>query len=638
MYHERISSGVCSGITLTESDYLYVSENGSAVGTIVSSGGTMCAYTGGTLSNSVVSSGGTMWIRSGAQASDTSVCSGGHMTVSSGGRAVNTGIFSGGEVDLYGNGSRSHVMVYSGGMLNDFLLQTDTYYESVQRGAFHVSNALLEYSVGDLTSGDTAENTILGGGGLRISSGGMAANTRLISAGGWMYLYDGGSAAYTDVAGGTMTLAGGTATHTKISSGGIMNLSSGSVIAGNNIFGGIIRAKGTVNVENANITFDLHERNSSDSVIIDNLANISGGAYSVSVSASQTAGIYQLAEGAAAFNGSITVTYEDGTYLGSLSCGGQLSSGSYLYSLTQDDGTLIFTVSAETKKQYRKGDLDSNGIADILMVNPAASDAGAWLMDADGNASWLGLSGLPGTWALFDTGNANGDIYSDVFLYDAANKDVGVWTMNERGVPGWESWGRLEADCDLIATRDFNGDGLTDLLYRRSNGAIGAYINQTGEHFEVPLPLDWNVVGVGDINGDGTDDLILRNRNSIGAWLMSASGPSWQGLADVSFNNQIVGLGDFNGDGTADILFNSHGSYGAWLMKDGGIAGWKAFCDFPTSMVVEAIGDYNGDGIDDLRVRNGNDLAAVMVYTDGLEWKNFGSVPSGWKTSLAGTI
>ena len=73
-------------------------------------------------------------------------------------------------------------------------------------------------------------------------------------------------------------------------------------------------------------------------------------------------------------------------------------------------------------------------------------------------------------------------------------------------------------------------------------------------------------------------------------------------------------------------------------MKDGQITGWKAFCDFPTSIAVEAIGDYNGDGIDDLRVRNGNDLAAVMVYTDGLEWKGFGSVPSDWKTSLAGPV
>ena len=293
---------------------------------------------------------------------------------------------------------------------------------------------------------------------------------------------------------------------------------------------------------------------------------------------------------------------------------------------------------SKSKTTALRNDINGNGIADIVMLNSPASDAGAWLLDAKGNPSWLGLSGLPGTWELFDTGNANGDIYSDVFLYDAVNKDFGVWTMNAKGVPGWESWGQLEADCDLIATRDFNGDGLTDVLYRRSNGAIGTYMNQTGEHFEVPLPLNWNMVGVGDINGDGTADLILRNGNSIGAWLMSANGPRWQGLADVGSINRIVGLGDFNGDGTADILFNSNGSYGAWLMKDGQITGWKAFCDFPTSMAVEAIGDYNGDGIDDLRVRNGNDLAAVMVYTDGLEWKGFGSVPSDWKTSLAGPV
>ena len=58
-------------------------------------------------------------------------------------------------------------------------------------------------------------------------------------------------------------------------------------------------------------------------------------------------------------------------------------------------------------------------------------------------------------------------------------------------------------------------------------------------------------------------------------------------------------------------------------------------------LIVKQLSDfwgYNGDGIDDLRVRNGNDLAAVMVYTDGLEWKGFGSVPSDWKTSLAGPV
>ena len=407
---------------------------------------------------------------------------------------------------------------------------------------------------------------------------------------------------------------------------------AGNINLTGRIFGGTL-------LNNGIIDFNVSVRHEEDGVLLNDWTRVSGeGNYAVTVSARQTSGEYKLIGNATDFDKTITVRRDNGLTLGTLSLNQTLKSGSLSLTLTRNEVTNTVSLTVESNPLAIKGDLTGKGTPDIIMVNPAASDAGAWLLDTKGNASWIGLSGLPGTWELFDTGNANGDVYSDVFLYDAANKDIGVWTMNEKGIPGWESWGRLESNCELIAMRDFNGDGLTDLLYRRSNGTIGTYMNGTGGHFEVPLPLDWNMVGVGDINGDGTDDLILRNGNSIGAWLMSANGPRWQGLADVGSINQIVGLGDFNGDGTADILFNTDGSYGAWLMKDGQITGWKAFCDFPTSMAVEAIGDYNGDGIDDLRVRNGNDLAAVMVYTDGLEWKGFGSVPSDWKTSLAGTV
>ena len=85
------------------------------------------------------------------------------------------------------------------------------------------------------------------------------------------------------------------------------------------------------------------------------------------------------------------------------------------------------------------------------------------------------------------------------------------------------------------------------------------------------------------------------------------------------------------------MLFSTNGSLGAWLMKDSQVIGWRAFATYPASVVVESISDYNGDGTDDLRVRNGNDLAAVYSYTDGsVEWKKFGSVPSDWTTALAG--
>ena len=616
--------------------------DGAAAGKTTVQGGRLDILSGGTVSDTVVSRGGKAVIQSGGSAFGTVVNSGN--VIVSGGYDSGAIIFGIGSQTVSGSGIVTGANVYGNGRL---FVEYAGLAENVRLGSagrMFVSSGgtaagtlAAESGYLNILSGGNAVSAQLRQGSMIVSAGGSAFDA-VVSAGGSMRVFSGYAENTAVENGGFFSAYCGLLKNVTVHSGGELRLSGTNTLQGTLYVAGTLSAAENVSADGVYLAMSLNGRRTDDPYIVSDPGKFSGANFAVSVSASQSAGTYQLAKNAADFSKALTVQLEDGTYLGTLSCGGQLSYGKYTYSLAQTDGTLTFTVAADTQGSYRKGDLTGKGTPDIIMVNPAASDAGAWLLDAKGNASWLGLSGLPGTWELFDTGNANGDIYSDVFLYDAANKDIGVWTMNEHGVPGWESWGRLESDCDLIATRDFNGDGLTDLLYRRSNGVIGAYMNQTGEHFEVPLPLDWNMVGVGDINGDGTADLILRNGNSIGAWLMSANGPSWQGLADVGADNQIVGLGDFNGDGTADILFNSNGSYGAWLMKDGGIAGWKAFCDFPTSMVVEAIGDYNGDGIDDLRVRNGNDLAAVMVYTDGLEWKNFGSVPSDWKTSLAGPV
>ena len=291
-------------------------------------------------------------------------------------------------------------------------------------------------------------------------------------------------------------------------------------------------------------------------------------------------------------------------------------------------------VEAETAL---RNDINGDGVADIAMIQ-SGTDAGAWLMGADGSSKWLGLSGLPGTWKLFDVRNVDGDKYADIILYDDTNKDVGLWLMDAKGVPTWKSGGKIAADAKLIAAGDWNGDGLADVVYRKANGTVGFKYFNGAANKEVGLSTDWEIAGVGDINGDGCDDLVLRNGNSMGAWLMGAEGPSWQGFSSgVSTDNQVIGLGDFNGDGTDDVLFSTNGSLGAWLMDNGQVIGWRAFATFPASVVVESIADYNGDGTDDLRVRNGNDLAAVYSYADGsIEWKTFGKVPGDWTTALAG--
>ena len=282
-----------------------------------------------------------------------------------------------------------------------------------------------------------------------------------------------------------------------------------------------------------------------------------------------------------------------------------------------------------------KNDLNGDGIADIVMVNENGQ-AGAWLLDSEGGSTWRTLSELPGAWEIAAVQDVNGDRFADVILWNAETKAAGAWIMDGDQLQ-WQGYGSLN-DAELAGVDDFNGDGKADLLYRKSDGSVGVhFLNSADKGFETPLDTAWQIAGTGDINGDGGADLILRNGTAVGAWLMSAEGPVWQGLPELKTESQIVGLGDLNGDGTDDIVINTNGSYGAWSMAEGQAVSWQAICSFPASVVVDSIADLNGDGIDDLQVRNGNDLAAVYIGVDGTPaWKTLGSVSSAWRTELAG--
>ena len=282
-----------------------------------------------------------------------------------------------------------------------------------------------------------------------------------------------------------------------------------------------------------------------------------------------------------------------------------------------------------------KNDLNGDGIADIVMVNENGQ-AGAWLLDSEGGSTWRTLSELPGSWKIAAARDVNGDRFADVILWNAETKAAGAWIMDGDQLQ-WQGYGSLN-DAELAGVDDFNGDGKADLLYRKSDGSVGVhFLNSADNSLEAGLDSAWQIAGTGDINGDGTADLILRSGSSVGAWLMSAEGPVWQGLPELGTESQIVGLGDLNGDGTDDIVINTNGSYGAWSMAEGQAVSWQAICNFPASVVIDSIADLNGDGIDDLQVRNGNDLATVYIGVDGTpEWKTLGAVSSAWRTELAG--
>ncbi len=648
------SGGIATNITADEYSTLvfYVAPDTVFEGT---SNGVAFSLRDGVLSGYVNSGGSNtaaVNILSGGTATDITNIRG-WVRVSSGGFLSNC-YASGGGVNIAGNAEN---VVLEDGVTLMLSVQKDTNVSLISGGIqINVKDGLLtDYTIGNGTSnawlyvanGGRVSNVVTNNKGWLGVSGGIIENAT-VNSGGKFDLRSAGSATGTVVnSQGQLTVsnAGTVIADTEIKIGGTMKVIGGKVTGTLEIEKG-----GTVTISaGVNMDLNISVRSTEDSALFNDYSLISNGDkgdWTITVDAKQADGTYQLMGNAGSFSNTITIQDTELTKLGTIQVGSDLTVGDTIYSLVKNNGVLELTITNPQPEPAGpvRMDLNGDGIADVIMTSPTEG-AARWTMGKDGTpAAWDKLSALPGSWQIFDAVDMNGDKLADIVLYDQPNNEVGLWTMGQDGVSGFESVAKLSEGDSLVTVRDFDGDKTPDLLVRQADGSVGVY----GSGKFTAMSKDWNIAGVGDLNGDGIADLLLRNdsegngESHIGAWVMSADGPSWQDYGYVNPENGIVGLGDFNGDGVADVLFNTNGSYGAWIMNsDGSINGWKSFCDFPDTLKVAYISDYNGDGIDDLLVSNGDDIAAVWVDASGentkLEWKPAGTT-SSWSIGIAGQV
>ncbi|MBM2617916.1 VCBS repeat-containing protein [Actinoplanes sp. LDG1-06] len=209
----------------------------------------------------------------------------------------------------------------------------------------------------------------------------------------------------------------------------------------------------------------------------------------------------------------------------------------------------------------------------------------------------------------------------------SASTGRGSWWFFEQGSPtnpllldgGPESLGALNG---LVPFGDINQDHRNDLLVRRSDGSLRAYLGGDqapfGSNSSVLIPGNWNVydalVHTGDLNGDGRSDLVARDRDSGALFLFTGNGTGGFN-ASVKIEggykgySRFVGNGDINGDGKADLMMqydptstmyalygNGDGTFQAGLKVVG--TGWLGY------NVVIGAGDINEDGRNDLVLRD----------------------------------
>jgi len=198
---------------------------------------------------------------------------------------------------------------------------------------------------------------------------------------------------------------------------------------------------------------------------------------------------------------------------------------------------LVYPSGVGGWKVVGRADLNGDGIGDILLQDSVSTWVAAWMMNASGQpVTFVPIySAGVGTWQVVGTADLNSDGIADILLQDSATTFVGAWIMNSAGqvtsfvpvysdnIAGWR----------VVATADLNHDGITDIVLQDVNTTyVGAWLmNGAGQaasfvavHF-APTG-SWRVAGSEDLNGDGIVDILLQDSSStfVAAWIMNASG------------------------------------------------------------------------------------------------------------------
>ena len=390
--------------------------SGTATDTAIESGGIMIVSSGGIADNASVKVGGRLWVSSGAAATIRE--SGGYvschdsanvtflentfsdlviedwsLTVHSGTTAVNIEIKGG------------WAYVYSGGVISK---ATAANYDYNGGGVALCGGAADDVTVKsggylDVSSGGAADDvTVKSSGHLDVSSGGVANNIMLENGGNASVFY------------------AGVIRNVTVSSGGCLYLYDSSTLTGSMTFEKDAFVSASFYQDGVDLDFDLTIHSPGATTLVNDLSAVQGQGvyYTLTVDGTEAEGTYRLADGAAGFDGSISVRNQDNPNLGDLHVGGSVSVNGICYSLTLNGASLTVTVEDQSA-----GNIFTGALADatkIIYAGSSAVDVGVYvdgrLLISGGEASNTSIY-ESGTMEVSGGGTASGTsvLYGGVF-------------------------------------------------------------------------------------------------------------------------------------------------------------------------------------------------------------------------------
>jgi len=143
------------------------------------------------------------------------------------------------------------------------------------------------------------------------------------------------------------------------------------------------------------------------------------------------------------------------------------------------------------------------------------------------------------TWSIAGTGDFNGNGNADILWRQSASGALAIWDMNgatintSTAITSNGAAIRPDASWSIAGIGDFDGDGNADLLWRQGstgtlalwlmNGStISASVTPSFDGTAISPDQSWSIVQVSDFNGDGMSDILWRNTDgTLTEWMMN---------------------------------------------------------------------------------------------------------------------
>ena len=290
------------------------------------------------------------------------------------------------------------------------------------------------------------------------------------------------------------------------------------------------------------------------------------------------------------------------------------------------------------------GDVNGDGIPDLVATNPASNTVSVLLGNGNGTFQTPTTNATGGHPLYVAVADVNGDGKADLVVANEAGSDsnsVSVLLGNGDGIFQTQQAYAVGSNPSWVAVGDFNGDGHPDIVAANegsNDNSVSVLLNNGDGTFAsqsiVTLADNPSSVAVADINHDGNLDIVaLSYAGSYISVLLGNGDGTFQSqqtyaLAGGYWPDHSVAIGDLNGDGIPDVVATQSTGYAVSVLLGTGNSSSNLFgsaVDYTTYTTDPGrpddvtIADVNGDGKPDLVVSNvdKNDVAVLIGNGDG---------------------